>query len=170
MLIGQFRPRPRHLSMTNQLFQKSIVGIRVALLGMIYSLVAHHAAQRLNISLRPCHDQELSSFLFCFSAVTTGMRLLPLPTAFHVSYSQHSVDSFSHHLTVGSAAILCLYIAPSVDLMHLSCVPRLFCFLVPCLICSVSHLFRISLILPPICFISQIMSRLQATSRNQPCS
>lgn len=144
--------------MTNQLFQNSIVGIRVALLGMLYSLVVHHAAQRLNISLRPCHDQVLSSFLF--SAVTTGARLLSLPTAFHVSYSQHSVDSFSHHLTVGSAAILCPHIAPSVKLMHLSFVPRLicsashlFCFLVPCLFCSDPHLFRISPTLLLICFI-----------------
>ncbi len=99
-------------------------------------------------------------------------------------------------LFVGSAAILCLHTAPLVEVMHLSfalcliyptshhsashlsrisSVPRLICSMshlfcvspILRLICSVSHIFRVSRFRPfPN---SQIMSRHQATSRNQSC-
>ena len=81
---------------------------------------------------------------------------------------------------VGGAAILCLHIGPLVEVMHLSFA---LCLIYPTSRYSASHLFRVSLILRLICSAShifrvsrfrpfpnsQVMSRHQATSRNQSC-
>ncbi len=78
---------------------------------------------------------------------------------------------------VGSAVMLCLLGNVS-QLRPLSSVPCLISMhlsFVPCLLYSMSHFFRVSFCSIPYLFhvsakiMSQIMSRLQATSRNQLC-